>query len=309
MRIFKLRVLGLTMFTLFTCATRGFADDLPPPPETEVTSSPGTELGAELPPPPEDLGGTNAIGDAPPLEGAPQMIEPAQEAPPLNAEAAEPPALVPEDVGLSEVTPVRTTQQKYNAPAFSSSREITDLSVGERLNAKELVLWLYLGPSYASLQTKGSYTLGAATMAASAPAGQSTGKSGGLGYSAGIGFMLGSTMQAQLDFLGTPRTTTSTIDQAMFGLGPRFGFVSLMALVGVQRGVNLSPASLGQKTGAILAVGAKATIDIILGHSKDSRVSYGISPEAFYVTSQADDGYSNAGASVSFRIFGYENAF
>jgi hypothetical protein len=159
------------------------------------------------------------------------------------------------------------------------------------------VLWLSGGPSYGSLQTKGTYAVAA------------TPTTGGLGYSAGIGGMLTDAFQIQFDFMGTPRTERQTVDHAMFGFGPRLGFISLMGLFGVQQGVNLAATGDSLPMTKIFAIGAKGGLDIVLSHSKDSRMSVGLAPEAFYITTQGDNGYTNAGISVSLRIYGYENAF
>lgn len=201
-------------------------------------------------------------------------------------------AEMPTDGGMVDVPPPAVSA----APTrFSSSQEITDLSMEDRLKSKELVLWLTLGPSYGSLTTKGLYST--ATEKAV----------GGMGYNAGIGFMIGSAFQAQFDMMGTPRTKRATVDQAMVGIGPRLGFITLMGLFGVQQGPDLSVAE--RPNTRLFSIGAKAGLDIIFSHSKDSRVSVGFAPEAFYITPQGADGYNNAGVSFSLRVYGYENAF
>ncbi len=291
-------------------------DDLPPPPDaTEEFPSlddPSVlddgSMGADLPPPPD---GDESFSDAD-LPPAPGLDEPE-----LTAEApTEDPSEVPEEEipSLEELPPIPEfdtaeaempseggmvdlppSQMGASPTRFSSQQELSDLSMDDRLKAKELVLWLSLGPSYGSLQTKGTYT--AATTEAV----------GGVGYTAGIGFMLGSAFQGQFDMVGTPRTRRSTVDHAMFGFGPRLGFISLMGLVGVQQGAILDIE--GAPLGRLFSIGAKGGLDIVLSHPKDGRYSIGVAPEAFYMTPQGADGYTNMGVSVSLRIYGYENAF
>lgn len=271
------------------------ADALPPPPETldlpdmiEETSADG---GAELPPPPEVLAPEPELTAEAPSE-APTEVPADEDFPPLPPESAASTEMSPEMME-AEVAPPPPMAPPTR---FSSNSELMDLGVEERMKAKELVLWLYFGGSYGSVSAKG-VTSSTSTQ----------GDPGGIGYNAGFGAMLSENLQMALDFVGTPRTTTTTVDSAMFGIGPRFGFISVMALVGVQRGENITNQS-GKND--LMAYGVKGGIDIILGHSKNSRVSYGLSPEVYYITPQAAvGGYNQLGATVSFRIYGYENAF
>lgn len=238
----------------------------------------------DLPPPPGELGA--------PMESAELDSSLGDVLPSIQEEE---PAATLSDVP-SDVPMRRTTLEPSR---FSSSQEITDLSVVDRVKTKDLVLWLSIGPNYAALKTKGTYKLATPT---------TTSDTGGLGYTAGIGFMLNSFLQAQFDFIGTPYSKSSTVDQAMLGIGPRLGFITLMAMFGVQRGPDLSSGSAGANA-QIFSIGAKAGLDLVLGHAKDSRMSYGLAPEVFFVTPQDKDGFNNMGVSVSFRVYGYETAF
>ncbi len=263
-------------------ATNDASAELPPPPEL---MTPNTTTNASAP-----KSDPNAVpADAPP---------PDENFPPLpestDADAA-PPELSPE----MESANVPATGPSLGASTeFSSAKELKDMGMEARLNAKELVLWLYFGGSYGSVSPKGVTTTTTS----------STGTPGGLGYNAGIGWMLSGNLQMAVDFVGTPQTTTATVDSAMVGIGPKLGFISVMALFGVQSAHSFTDPSQGKL--ALMAYGVMGGLDIIFSHSKDSRVSYGFAPQVYYITPQASiGGYTQLGASVSLRIYGYENAF
>lgn len=302
-------------FSDFPAGGDELGSDLPPPPPGAVDDAILTATGAanpsldDLPPPPGDLDTPmqsadldSALGDALPSPPPGELDAPMQSADLDSSLGDELPSIEEEGPAptLSDIPADVPMRRSTLEPShFSSSQEITDLSIVDRVKTQELVLWLSIGPNYASLKTKGDYVL-------ATPTGSSD--TGGLGYSAGIGFMMNSFLQAQFDFIGTPYTKSSTVDQAMLGIGPRLGVITAMALFGVQRGPDLLNAGSGA-TARIFSIGAKAGLDLVLGHSKDSRVSYGLAPEAFYITPQDKDGFVNMGVSVSFRIYGYETAF
>lgn len=295
MQISRPLVLGCAVLSLLMSPSFARAEDpvdLPPPPES--LEMPAESAGAELPPPPE-AGGVDPLfsadAEAAPLD--PAALEPTESAdglpeqlPEVAVEAPPPPPAMEE--------PKRYYPQPLPPEQFSSRTELMDLDVDDRIRAKELVLWLHAGASYGSVSAKGVTST------------STTGDPGGMGYHAGIGWMLSENLQMSFDVTGTPRTISSTVDSAMIGIGPRLGFIYIMGLVGSQSGENTS------NTGKVpvLAYGAKGGLDLILGHSKNSRVSYGIAPEVYYITPQASvGGYNQLGGSVSFRIYGYENAF
>jgi hypothetical protein len=118
--------------------------------------------------------------------------------------------------------------------------------------------------------------------------------------------MLDDFFQLQFDFTGTPKTKNSTVDQAMFGFGPRLGFLTLMGTFGVQAGPDPTTSDSIQQ---IFAIGARAGLDLVLKHGSDSRTSIGLAPEAYFITPQGADGYTSVGVSVSLRIYGYDSAF
>jgi hypothetical protein len=287
------------------------AEDLPPPPESSQAPADdfSSSAGAELPPPPtlpepgtaED---PSLTAEAPPPDATSVETPPGEEIPALPLEGDGDPkdqqtAEVPSDSGLTEVPVVDASTA---APAqFSSSNELRDMKMSDRIKANDLVLWLSLGPSYGTLTGKGSYKN--VTTAATG----SNDAVGGLGYNAGIGFMLDETFQFAFDFTGTPKTKSSTVDQAMFGFGPRLGFLTLMGVFGVQAGPN--PTVATNSVERIFAIGARAGLDLVLKHGTDSRASIGIAPEVYYITPQGADGYNSMGVAVSLRIYGYENAF
>lgn len=285
------------------------ADDLPPPPESGDTGlSPVDDpasAGAELPPPPIPGAPDDPMlsAEAPP-DPASVETPPGEEIPPLPLEGDGDPkdqevsSEVPMDSGLSDVPMVDASMA--GPTEFSSSNELKNVSMGKRINSKDLVLWLSLGPSYGALTNKGSYATAAVVPGASDAV-------GGLGYNAGIGFMLDSTFQFAFDFTGTPKTKSSTVDQAMFGFGPRLGFLTLMGTFGVQAGPD--PTTTGNTVARIFAIGVRAGLDLVLSHSTDSRVSVGLAPEVYYITPQGADGYNSAGVAVSLRIYGYEGPF
>jgi hypothetical protein len=315
--------------------------DLPPPPEsgetglTPIDEAGDTSAGAELPPPPvpgapeAPTSTANAAEEPPPVEDtappadAAQVEAPAGEAlPPLPSdsdtaandlgdtdEGASPEASdqdtdeaanseVPSDEGLIDVP--GTTPPMAEASEFSSANELKNVAMSDRIKSKDLDLWLSLGPSYATLTGKGSYG-GVSTVSGS------NDPVGGLGYNAGIGFMLDSTFQFEFDFTGTPKTKNTTVDHAMFGFGPRLGFLTLMGVFGVQQGPD--PTADAGAVARIFAIGARAGLDLILKHGDNSRTSVGLAPEVYYITPQGADGYKSMGVSVSLRIYGYENAF
>lgn len=306
------------------------------------TSLAFAETGADLPPPPTEAVDTSALSidesaaaDAT-LPELPELLAPEQTTeaaapktdPKAETEAAVEPSLVPEDAlpavdenfpplpeesaaatqlspDMAEAPPALTPEAEpaQSTPArssqFSSHTELMDLGMEERLKTKELVLWLYFGGSYGSVDAKGVLASTSTT---------TSGSPGGIGYNAGLGWMLSGNLQMGLDFVGTPRTTTTTVDSAMFGIGPKLGFISIMALLGAQNGENI--VNVGAGKNVLMAYGLKGGIDIILGHAKDSRVSYGIAPEVYYITPQTSiGGYTQLGATVAFRIYGYENIF
>jgi hypothetical protein len=298
MKIFKSRWhAALPIFFSIALSSAFAEEELPPPPVSEEMPSieADASVGADLPPPPDS-------------EVPPELLNPPAE---LTAEAPEamptddllpetPPEEVASDLPADPMTPVAPPEylQSPEPSRLSTRAELSDLSMEEKLKSKELVLWLSLGPSYGALQTKGTYTT------------STTATVGGMGYSAGIGGMLTDAFQFQADFMGTPRTDNSTVDHIMFGFGPRLGFITLMGMVGVQQGVILSDATAeSPPVGKLMAIGAKAGLDLVLSHGKDSRVSVGLAPEAFYMTTQGKNGYTNSGVAVSLRIYGYENAF
>ncbi len=279
--------------------------DLPPPPESADSGltpiDAGASVGADLPPPPPGAPDTPSDATAvatPPGEEIPPM--PLEGDPKDQAASSD----APQDTGLSDVpadVPVATPDMVAASPDFSSSSELKNISMKDRVDAKNLVLWLSLGPSYGTLTSKGSFV--PATSSTVAGAG---GAVGGLGYNAGLGFMIDSNLQLQFDFTGTPKTKSSTVDQAMFGIGPRLGFLTLMGTFGVQAGPD---ASNNNAISQIFAIGARAGLDLILKHGSDSRTSVGLAPEVYFITPQGADGYTSAGISVSLRIYGYDNAF
>jgi hypothetical protein len=286
--------------------------DLPPPPEsgdTGLTPIDGASAGAELPPPPipgapEAPTSSASAADTPPPTDATAVATPAGEeipALPLEGDPKDQAASsdAPQDTGLSDV-PSSSPDMMAASPEFSSSSELKNVSMKDRVNSKNLVLWLSLGPSYGTLTNKGSYATATSTVAGGTDA------VGGLGYNAGIGFMLDNTFQLQFDFTGTPKTKSSTVDQAMFGFGPRLGFLTLMGTFGVQAGPD---PTAGNGLSQIFAIGARAGLDLILKHGSDSRTSIGLAPEVYFITPQGADGYNSAGISVSLRIYGYYNAF
>ncbi len=287
--------------------------DLPPPPVegSDAGLSPiegGASAGAELPPPPVPGAPaeptSSAAAEAPPPDATSVETPPGEEIPALPLEGdpkeqagAETP---PADTGLTDVPTATPTMA--GPSEFSSTNELKNVSMSDRIKSKDLVLWLSLGPSYGTLTGKGSYSLAPATSAAGVSS-----SVGGLGYNAGIGFMLDNLFQLQFDFTGTPKTKDSTVDQAMFGFGPRLGFLSLMGTFGVQSGPD--PSSADNHIAQIFAIGARAGLDLVLKHGSDSRTSIGLSPEVYYITPQGADGYNSVGISVSLRIYGYDNAF
>jgi len=295
MQISRPLVLGCAVLSLLMSPSFARAEDpmdLPPPPES--LEMPAESAGAELPPPPEvlapdptlsaeapSLAPTDALESTESTDGMPEQLPEAT----VEAEAPPPPPTLEAPMQYPQTLPPER---------FSSRTELMDLGMEDRLRAKELVLWLYAGASYGSVSAKGVTTT------------STVGDPGGMGYNAGIGWMLSGNLQMALDVTGTPRTISSTVDSAMIGIGPRFGFIYLMALIGSQSGENINATG---KT-PVLAYGAKGGLDLILGHSKDSRVSYGIAPEVYYITPQSEiGGYNQLGGAVSFRIYGYENAF
>lgn len=289
-------ILSMSISGSLALAEEG-GEELPPPPETFDMPATSDEAsaggGAELPPPPEVLAPEPVLSAEAPAE-SPTEVPVDEDFPPLPPESAASTESSPEMME-AETTPPPLMP---SSTQFSSNRELMDLGVEDRVKVKELVLWLYFGGSYGSVAAKGVTTSTTTT---------TQGDPGGIGYNAGLGGMLSENLQMALDFVGTPRTTTTTVDSAMFGIGPRFGFLSVMALFGVQRGENIINNS-GKND--LMAYGIKGGLDIILGHSKDSRVSYGIAPEVYYITPQAaSGGYNQLGATVAFRIYGYENAF
>jgi hypothetical protein len=315
--------------------------DLPPPPGDEPGLSIGSDFSdapfEDLPPVPgldspmqsaeldQSLGdGLLPFEDAPSAQGSTSFDEPL---PPLTPEPESfsdlgsealtdfpqeqfdgpvlpPVADLPSERPMS--VDASSSMGALNEPSsFSSGRELSDLSMGDRVKTKDLVLWLSFGPSYSKLNTKGDYSLLANGM---------TGFDkdlGGLGYNISLGFMVNSWLQGQLDFSGTPYTRNTTVDHGMFGFGPRLGFISVMALVGSQRGVDMSSATAfnARQKSRLLSYGLKGGLDLVLSHKKNSRVSYGLAPEVFYITSQQKSGYTNVGAAVSLRIYGYESPF
>ncbi len=300
MKPFKLSNLLAVVFIGITLSYPAIAEegaDLPPPPEA-----------ADMPPLPDDVSAETTPELPPPADLVAPEAEMTAELPPQDPNAVEPPTdenFPP----LPEETPVAETQvpemepeptppvSKPEPELFSSRTELMDMGMEDRLKTKELVLWLYFGGSYGTASAKGL---------ADTSSTSGTGSPGGMGYNAGLGWMTSDHFQMGLDFLGTPRTTTTTVDSAMIGFGPRLGFISIMAMIGSQNGENLQT---GIKN-VLFSYGLKGGIDIILGHSKDSRVSYGLSPEVYYFTPQAEiGGYNQVGGTVSFRIYGYENAF
>ena len=315
----KVVVLSLILGSLLTIHPLRADDapaDLPPPPESGDTGLAPIEgdasAGAELPPPPEpgapaEPTSEASAADTPPPDASEVQTPPGEELPslpmegdPEKAEADAPTeSEVPSDTGLSEVEVPASTPELVGPTDFSSSSELKNVAMGDRIKSKDLVLWLSLGPSYGTLTNKGSY---ATTTATATGVNDSV---GGLGYNAGIGFMLDSTFQLQFDFTGTPKTKNSTVDNAMFGFGPRLGFLTLMGVFGVQQGPDPTNGGVGR----IFSIGGRAGLDLVLKHSPDSRTSIGLAPEVFYITPQGADGYNNMGVSVSLRIYGYENAF
>lgn len=286
------------------------AEDLPPPPESGETGlSPvddSASAGAELPPPPIPGAPEEPVlsAEAPPPDATSVETPPGEEIPDLPMEGDGDPkdqvsaSEVPIEAGLSEI-PV--AEAPMTGPTeFSSSNELKDVSMGKRINSKDLVLWLSLGPSYGALTGKGSYA-GVSSVAGASDA------VGGLGYNAGIGFMLDDTFQFSFDFTGTPKTKSSTVDQSMFGFGPRLGFLSLMGTFGVQAGPD--PTTSTNSVARIFAIGVRAGLDLVLKHSADSRMSVGLAPEVYFITPQGADGYNSTGVVVSLRIYGYEHAF
>jgi hypothetical protein len=314
----KCVVLSITLGLLLPSISVRAADmpaDLPPPPESGATGLAPIEgtgsAGAELPPPPSDPvpGAPNpptssanaapAPGEAIAPPDATSLDTPAGESIPVLPPTGDPKSEAknseaPMDTGLTDV-PSEAPMMK--SPGFSSSNELKNVAMGDRIKAKDLVLWLSLGPSYGTLTAKGSLIPPGAT---------SNAQVGGLGYNAGIGFMVNDLFQFEFDFTGTPKSKDSTVDNAMFGFGPRFGFLSLMGLFGVQQ----SPDALNDGgLERIFAIGARASLDLILSHSKDSRTSVGLSPEVYYIGPQGADGFTCVGASVSLRIYGFDEAF
>ena len=274
--------------------------ELPPPPIPGAPEDPTSSASAELPPPPP----ADAVSvETPPGEVMPAM--PLEGDPKDQATNSE----VPADTGLSDVPSAEATPMDVPIQApmgaapteFSSTNELKNVSMKDRIKSKDLVLWLSLGPSYGTLSNKGSYA--STTLSNVAGANDTV---GGLGYNAGLGFMLDDFFQLQFDFTGTPRTKSSTVDQAMFGFGPRLGFITLMGTFGVQQGPD---PTANNGNAQIFAIGARAGLDLVLKHSADSRTSVGLAPEAFYITPQGSDGYNSMGVSVSLRIYGYDNAF
>jgi|GEM_PF-3051753 len=310
--------LGLLLLSNPLRAADAPPDLPPPPPESGDTAGlipiddSAASAGAELPPPPVP-GAPEApmsSASAEPMPPAPldsSVVEtPAGEAlPPLPIEGdSKDPSTavnVPPDSGLSDVPSTLTAEAPRSAGGpseFSSSNELKNVAMNDRIKAKDLTLWLSLGPSYGTLTGKGSYSVGT-------PA--SAGSVGGLGYNAGIGFMLDNFFQMQFDFTGTPKTKNSTVDQAMFGFGPRFGFLTVMGVFGVQQGPD--PTTTDNSIQKIFAIGARAGLDLVLKHATDSRMSIGLSPEVYYITPQGADGYQSVGVAVSLRIYGYDTAF
>ncbi|MBS1961055.1 MAG: hypothetical protein JST04_02480 [Bdellovibrionales bacterium] len=301
--------------------------DLPPPPEsgdTGLTPIDGSDAtaGAELPPPPGEVPPTSSAnagdtavpqdaGDAvAPPDAASVETPPGEVTPDLTMEGdpkkdADDQAAsndVPSDSGLTDVPVSAGGNTELAGPSeFSSSSDLKNVSMSDRIKSKDLVLWLSLGPSYAQLTNKGSYA-----QVTSSATGSNDGV-GGLGYNAGIGFMVSSAFQFSFDFTGTPKTRNSTVDNAMFGFGPRLGFLYVMGTFGVQQGPD--PTTTDNAIGRIFAIGARGGLDLVLSHAADSRMSIGISPEVFLMTPQGVDGYTSVGASVSLRLYGYENAF
>ena len=285
--------------------------DLPPPPEsgdaglTPIDNS-AASVGAELPPPPVPGAPADPQLTAegpPPLDSTSVETPPGEETPPLTMEGdpKDPSDTeVPSDSGLMDV-PVVDSEPIGGPSSFSSSNELKKMSMTERLKSTDLSLFLSIGPSYGTLSCKGSYS-GVTQVATGA-----NDSVGGLGYNAGIGFMVDSVFQFTFDFTGTPKTKSSTVDHAMFGFGPRLGFLTLMGVFGVQQGPN--PASTDGAIDRIFAIGARAGLDLVLKHGSDSRVSVGLAPEVYYITPQGADGYNSMGISVSLRIYGYDNPF
>jgi hypothetical protein len=322
-------------------------DDLPPPPESGDTGLTSIDddfasSGAELPPPPADaFPADDELVDVPPAEDTPMadssgVEQPAgEELPPLTAEegftttdpagntipsdldsnglapnetelsdGGEPPLDFPSDE-LVDVPPAQTAEvppldwaPDAGPTEFSSSNELKNVSMGDRIKSKDLVLWLSLGPSYGTLTGKGSFNVVGTTGVSNTV--------GGLGYNVGLGGMLDETFLLQFNFTGTPKTKNSTVDNAMFGFGPRLGFLTLSGEFGVQQGPD--PSSEGAQ-GRIFVLGARAGLDLVLKHTKDSRTSIGLAPEVYYITPQGTDGYDSMGVTVSLRIYGYDTAF
>lgn len=291
--------------------------DLPPPPESGDTGlSPiddsGASAGAELPPPPgavepttsADAGDATAPPDAASVETPPGEVTPdlTMEGDPKNPDDQAASNEVPTDEGLTDVPVSAGGNTELAGPSeMSSSSDLKNVSMSDRIKSKDLVLWLSLGPSYAQIANKGSYSQVTSTATGS------NDSVGGLGYNAGIGFMVSSAFQFSVDFTGTPKTRNSTVDSAMFGFGPRLGFLYVMGTFGVQQGPDPTTADNG--LGRIFAIGARGGLDLVLSHGSDSRMSIGIAPEVFMTTPQGVDGYTVVGASVSLRLYGYENAF
>lgn len=319
----KVFIFSVSLVALFGVAP-SFGDDLPPPPPPEaadagLTSLDDASAGAELPPPPvpgavEPPTTSAEAAPPPPAEGIdPTSVEnpPAEEIPalPLQSDEANNNE-VPEDSGLADVPaeepPASVAPERSSSAMASSSGSSTEnlqgVSMSDRIKTKDLVLWLSLGPSYGTLSPKGIYTTAISDVGATS----AVNSVNGLGYNAGIGFMLDDLFQLQFDFTGTPRTKGSTVDNAMFGFGPRLGVLSFMGVFGVQQGPNPAAAN---GLDNLFAIGARAGLDLVLKHSKDSRVSIGLSPEVYYITPQGADGYDSVGASVSLRIYGYDTAF
>jgi hypothetical protein len=298
MKIFKSRWHAALPISLSIVLSSAYAqEELPPPPAGEEMPSieADASIGADLPPPPD-----SAVPEEV-LNPPPEMTAEAPEAMSNDDLLPEtPPEEVASDLPADPMTPTAPPEymQSPQPSRLSTRAELSDLSMEEKLKSKELVLWLSLGPSYGALKTKGAYTVA------------TTETVGGLGYSAGLGGMVTDAFLIQADFMGTPRTDNSTVDHIMFGFGPRLGFITLMAMVGVQQGVILSNTTAeSPPLGRQMAIGAKAGLDLVLSHGKESRMSIGLAPEAFYMTTQGKNGYTNSGIAVSLRLYGYENAF
>jgi hypothetical protein len=299
-------VLGFVLLAAAPHFSAFAAEELPaPPPLTDDLSMPDASAGAELPPPPpgEEIPSTTADVAAPP--NAASVDTPVgEEIPPLPLEGDptdQATLTPPEDPGLTDIPseplpPAQSAPRTQEPTRFSSNQELEELGMEDRLKSKDLVLWLHAGGSYGSLTAKGSYSVG------------NTATVGGMGYDVGIGWKLEDFLQMQLDVSGTPRSRTSSVQHAMVGIGPRLGILSVMALVGAQRGEVFSGGVAGPEDTS-LAIGVKGGLDLIFKHYKDSRASLGIAPEAFYITTQGSDGYTNMGISVNLRIYGYDSAF